>query len=136
MIWLHCWSMSTCIWLMCSSSAPTRSRIALSSSFSRTTIARDSCVSTIPPIDSTPLRMASISASNCLCVCSVILFSRSCRGSAEAAGDVILGFLALGLQEQLVRFAEFDQFAQIHVRREVGHARRLLHVVRDDGDRV
>jgi hypothetical protein len=76
MIWLHCWSMSICIWLIANSSAPTRSRIVESSSFSSTTIARASCVSTSPPIESTPLRIASISVSNCLCVCSVIMFSR------------------------------------------------------------
>ncbi len=31
---------------------------------------------------------------------------------------------------------EFDELAQVHVPGEIGYARRLLHVVRDDRDRV
>ena len=38
-------------------------------------IARVSCFSTMPPMDSTPERMASISASNCLLVWSLIVSS-------------------------------------------------------------
>ena len=58
-------------------------------------IARVSCFSTMPPIDSTPERIASISASNCLFVWS--LMSIPPGSLAEAAGDVVLGFLARGL---------------------------------------
>ena len=58
------------------------------------------------------------------------------RSSAEAAGDVVLGLLALGFQKDLVGATVLDHFAQLHVDREVGYPRRLLHVVRDDGNRV
>gem|GEM_PF-5888740 len=35
--------------------------------------------------------------------------------SAETTGDVVLGFLALRLHEDAVCFAEFHQFAQVHI---------------------
>src|SRR6266550_1780869 len=104
----------------------------------RAAMARAICVSTRPPINSTPERMPSISTSNCLEVCSFTLRLRDSRGgqSAEAAGDVILGFLAFGLDENLVGGTEFDQLAQVHVSGKVRNPRRLLHIVGDDGDRV
>src|SRR5262245_45199676 len=55
---------------------------------------------------------------------------------AEAAGDVVLGFLAGRLDEDRVGRAVLDQLAEVHVGGEVGDARRLLHVVGDDHDRV
>src|SRR5215216_4152597 len=61
---------------------------------------------------------------------------RSWPTLSEAAGDVILGLLASRLQEDLVGRAELDELAEIHVRRVVGHACRLLHIVGHDGDRV
>src|SRR3546814_2514666 len=54
--------------------------------------------------------------------------------SAEAPGNVVFGFLAAGLDEDLVGFAEFHQLAQVHVGGVVGTARGLLHVVRHDDD--
>src|SRR5512147_2318826 len=109
-------------------------------------IARPSWVSTTPPIERTPLLIVSISASNCLYVCSLIAVLPGGRGrrssptgiarSAEATGDVVLGFLPLRLEEELVGRAELDQFAQVHVGSEIRHAGRLLHVVGDDRDRV
>jgi len=53
------------------------------------------------------------------------------RTLAEVAGGVVLGFLAL-LEEDLVGPADFDQLAKVHIRSEIGGARRLLHV---DGDK-
>src|SRR5262252_3757319 len=113
----------------------------MSSSSSRTPIARVSWLSTRPPIASTPLRTASISVSNCLCVCSFIVSLRSRpaaparggqTGSTEPSGDVILGFLSLRLEEDVVGRAELDELAEIHVGGEIRHACSLLHVVRDD----
>src|SRR3954452_18322048 len=126
------------------SSARTAPLRSTSDAFS-TWIARWSCVSTSPPIASTPERIASISASNCLDVCSFMNFlegsarmlaARMRCPSAEATGDVILGFLALGTDEDLVGAAELDQLAEVHVGSIVGHPRRLLHVVGDDRDGV
>src|SRR5690606_6929950 len=42
--------------------------------------------------------------------------------STEASRDVVFGFLAGGLHEDLVGFAVFHEFAQIHVGRVVGAA--------------
>src|SRR3954453_6432559 len=56
--------------------------------------------------------------------------------SAELPGDVVLGARVVGLGEDLLGLAVLDQLAVEHERRGVGHARRLLHVVRDDDDRV
>src|SRR6185295_3858983 len=56
-------------------------------------------------------------------------------GSAEAAGQVVLGELLLGLQHHLRRLAFLDQLAHPHEDRAVGDARRLLQVVGDDDDR-
>ena len=36
----------------------------------------------------------------------------------------------------MIGLAEFHQFAQVHIGRVVGAAGSLLHIVRDDGDRV
>src|ERR1700727_417533 len=56
--------------------------------------------------------------------------------SAEAAGDVILRALLARRSEYFAGFVEFDELAQIHEGGELRYARRLLHVVRHDGDRV
>src|SRR5258708_608739 len=90
-----------------------------------------------PPISAIMRTSSWRSASNALWVCSVITISslRS-RASAEAAGDVILGALVRGGGEHLARGIELDHLAEIHEGGEVGDARRLLHVVGDDGDRV
>ena len=52
--------------------------------------------------------------------------------SAKTPGDVILGFLALGFDENLVCLPKFHQFTQIHKGRKVRHPGSLLHVVGDD----
>src|SRR5271169_5741996 len=101
-------------------------------------MARRNWVSTRPPMARTPERMDSISASNCLDVCSFTLCSDTgiARASAKPAGDVILGFPALRFQEQIIGRAEFDQLAYVHVGSVVGNACCLLHVMGDDRDGV
>src|SRR5215204_1116017 len=64
----------------------------------------------------------------------------------ELAGDVVLGALVVGVGEDLVGLAVLDDgagpvpalVAQLdrEERGHVGHARGLLHVVRDDHDRI
>src|SRR5262249_34293453 len=69
---------------------------------------------------------------------------RSRITSAEVAGDVFLGQSLARLSEDLLRLSHLDEvagataFGDVHreERSGVGHALRLLHVVRDDGDRV
>src|SRR5215469_18176553 len=56
--------------------------------------------------------------------------------SAEAAGDVVFGPPLLRMGEDRLSVAELDELAQIHEGGEVGAARRLLHVVGDEGDAV
>src|SRR4051812_17260861 len=62
-------------------------------------------------------------------------------GSAEAAGDVVLGPLLLRVSEDLGRDVVLDQAARVaglrdrEERRTVADASRLLHVVGHDDDR-
>src|SRR5512145_323171 len=131
----------TMTWLQSSSSdtsmALTRWSAAITSSESATlpvvseSIARRICDSTSPPMASTRERIEPRSRSYCLEACSVISMRRPL---SEPAGDVVLGLLHLGLDEELVGHAELDQVAEVHVGGEVRHARRLLHVVRHDED--
>src|SRR3954471_4337776 len=53
----------------------------------------------------------------------------------ELSGDVVLGASVVGVGEELVRVRELDQLPGQHEGGLVGHARGLLHVVRDDHDR-
>src|SRR3954468_8366786 len=55
---------------------------------------------------------------------------------AEPAGDVVLGSSIARRGENLVGVVELDQFAEIHEGGLVGDARRLLHVMGNDGDGV
>src|SRR3989442_162522 len=75
---------------------------------------------------------------------SALTSARSClrqlgRSSArttlpESPGDVVLGSLVHGLGEELRGGRELHQLTEQEESRSVGHARRLLHVVRDDDD--
>src|SRR6478736_4277423 len=85
-----------------------------------------------PPISATSRVSSCRSVSNALAVCSEAMS----LSSAEPAGDVVLGASIARRGEDLVGFAELDQFAQIHEGGLVGDARRLLHVMGDDGDGV
>src|SRR5262245_6277584 len=58
------------------------------------------------------------------------------RDLAEAAGDIVLRASIARRGEHLARGIELDQLAQIHEGGEVGDARRLLHVMGDNHDRV
>src|SRR5256886_11903918 len=89
--------------------------------------------STRPPICRTPERRVSRSLSYCLERCSVPI---ALLLSAEPAGDVVFRFFLLRLDENLVGHAEFHHLSEIHIRRVVRNARRLLPVVSDDHDRI
>src|SRR5215217_9294075 len=59
-----------------------------------------------------------------------------CPELPKSAGDVILSQLFIGGGEYLLSRVYFDQLAEEEEGRRVGNARRLLHVVRHDHDRV
>src|SRR6266849_8169671 len=100
----------------------------------RTSASTDSTImrSARPPISATSRVNSCRSLSNALAVCSEAMFF----SSAEPAGDVILGTSIARRGENLAGLVEFDQLTQIHEGGLVRDARRLLHVVGDDGDSV
>src|SRR5579885_665940 len=51
---------------------------------------------------------------------------------SKSAGDVLLGFPARRVLEDLVRPVVFNETAEQKEPREVSNARSLLHIVRDD----
>ena len=55
-------------------------------------------------------------------------------GLGEHAGEVIIQPLILGPLENLFGLVVLDHIAHVEERRAIGHARRLLHVVRHDDD--
>src|SRR5947199_7016589 len=55
---------------------------------------------------------------------------------AELAGHVLLGAVVVRVREDLLRRPDLHELAVQHERGPVRHARGLLHVVRDDRDRV
>jgi len=55
---------------------------------------------------------------------------------AEVPGDVALGLFVLGFGKQIAGAAEFDQFSLEEKHGVIGKPRGLLHVVRDNNDRV
>src|SRR3954468_23784612 len=132
MTWLQSPSSATSLAFTLRSLAMISSSAAISP-LPRPSTARRICDSTSPPICSTRERIESRSRSYCFDACS--LAPMGDPRLAEPAGDVVLGLLLLRLDEQLVGDAELDHLAQIHVGREIRHARRLLHVVGDDQDR-
>src|SRR4051812_39058813 len=58
------------------------------------------------------------------------------RSSAEAPRDVVFRELVARVREDAVRLADFDQVAEMEVRRTLGNTRGLLHGMRDDDDRI
>src|ERR1700712_2716419 len=124
-------SITRCRLSISASAATTRWPSATSRRISAST---DSTImrSASPPISATSRVNSCRSVSNALAVCSEAMS----LSSAEAAGDVVLGASIARRGEDLVGFAELDQFSQIHEGRLVGDARGLLHVVGDDGDGV
>src|SRR4249919_1768757 len=98
------------------------------------------CLSASPPISAT-IRVSSWrSTSKAFAVCSGITIYFILAGEpcdlAETAGDVVLRAAIARRGEHLARGVELDQLAEIHEGGEIGDARRLLHVVGDDHDRV
>src|SRR5207249_8185560 len=117
-----------------------------------------------PPISATSRVNSCRSLSNALAVCSEAMFfssnhdpirlnrimiSSSClsmislenrfppfadHALAEPAGDVVLGTSIARRGEYPAGLVEFDQLPQIHEGGLVRDARRLLHVMGDDGD--
>src|SRR6185295_6410914 len=97
------------------------------SSASRT---RSSCSSTMSIAPSADCSRALSSSWKCLRPSPVA------TALPELARDVLLGPTVVGLGEDLLSGAVFDQLAVEHERGRVRDARGLLHVVRDDDDRV
>src|SRR5215470_5398209 len=85
-----------------------------------------------PPISATSRVSSWRSLSNAFAVCSEAMIV----SSAEAAGDVVLRASVAWRSEDLVGVVKLDQLAEIHECGLVRDARRLLHVMRDDRDRV
>src|SRR5262249_53594883 len=98
------------------------------------------CFSARPPISATMRVSSWRSMSKAFVVWSVItiyvVLAGEPRDLAEAAGDIVLRASIARRGVHLARGVELDQLAQIHEGGEVGNARRLLHVVGDDHDRV
>src|ERR1700761_6063505 len=138
MMLLHSSSMSTSILFRRSSAAITCSQMSRLNSLSAC-IAWTICDSTRPPIsrtfDETRFRSASNWLDRCLSDMSYSLVLLV-DGLAEAACDVVLGFLADRLDEDLFGVAELDQLAKVHIGSVVRTAGRLLHVVGHDHHRV
>src|SRR3954452_23064903 len=88
--------------------------------------------SAMPPISATRRVSSWRSVSKAFAVCSEPMS----RLLAEPAGDVILRAPVGRRREDLAGVVELDQLAEIHEGGLVGDARRLLHVVGDDSDRV
>src|SRR5262245_24021459 len=112
--------------------ARSASRLASASTASAT------CFSASPPISATMRAMSCRSTSKAFAVCSPIVTVIAvipCR-SAEATGDIVLRAPVARRREHLARGIELGQLAQIHERREIRDAGGLLHIMRDDHDRI
>src|SRR5476651_2409112 len=99
------------------------------------------CFSARPPMSAIMRARTSRSVSNALIVCSVMASWSFCNGadvprSTETAGDVVLRAAVRWIGEHVAGRICFDQFAEIHECGEIGDARGLLHVVRDNDDGV
>src|SRR6266851_4912950 len=95
-----------------------------------------SWLSAKPPLSLIVALSRSSSSSKRFSVCSASFLLQSFAASAEAASDIGLCALVPRRREDRFRRTELDQLAQIHEGGEVRDARRLLHVVGDDDDRV
>src|SRR5262249_58423125 len=114
---------------------------AASSGSRRSSASKDwpSTCSARPPILAILLlrRESSSSYDLTICSCCFSIRSVSSRASlAEAAGNIVLRALLLGIGENLGRFVELDKFTELHEGGEVRGPRCLLHVVGNDGDGV
>src|SRR5229473_1293576 len=139
--WRSARSFTVCSWTA-TSRASTRASSAITCSATSVSCSRSatkdraSWLSARPPISLIVALSRSSSSSKRFSVCSAIFLLQSLAASAEAAGDIGLCALVPRRREDRFRRAELDQLAQIHEGGEVRDARRLLHVVGDDDDRV
>src|SRR6266513_517508 len=62
--------------------------------------------------------------------------SKTGRALAESPGDVVFRETVTRVGEHPVRVAHLDELSEMEVRGALRHARRLLHRVRDDHDRI
>src|SRR3954471_10134910 len=111
------------------SSSTTTNCASSTSRCSSASITRSSCSTTR---SSPPSAAASSCWSSSWKCCRVIGTTRL----AELPGDVLLGAGVAGVAEDLLRRRVLDQLAEEHERGRVRHTGGLLHVVRDDHDRV
>src|SRR4051794_31370153 len=116
-------------------SSRTTSSAASVSRWTRQRIASPIACSASPPIWLMSARSRSMSSSKALSVCPIACSIISLR-SAVAAGNIVGGPLLARVREDLRRLAVFDQLAEVEKSRALRHARRLLHVVRNDRDCV
>src|SRR5258708_4425130 len=102
------------------------------SASARTAVATS--VSTLPPRLRRLLRRSSSWASYVLSVCGLVIDDVVCSRLTKLASDVILGARFPRRGEDLLGGPVLDQLSHIEERGGIGHARGLLHVVRDDDD--
>src|SRR6476620_5984531 len=140
-------SISMCSWLIGTSPPSTRSTSAVSRS-TRPSTAERTRSSASPPISSR--RVLSCSSSSWKCgtkrsaISSSLARSRGFVDSrlyrlgtlSKPTRDVVLGQLLGRIREDAIGRAELDELSQPEERSVIGHARRLLHVMRHDYDRV
>src|SRR5215467_5264057 len=129
---ISCWSVSIAGSSATARRARSASRLASASTASAT------CFSASPPISATMRAMSCRSTSKAFAVCSLIVTVIAVipRRSAEATGDIVLRAPVARRREYLAGRVELGQLAQIHERREIRDAGGLLHVMRDDHDRI
>ncbi len=128
-------SMSISSWLIWRSTAIVCSASALSRSMSARMLPL-MISSTLAPMSRSFSRRLRSSCSYSRLVCSACAALHHPCHLTRTARDVVLGPRVARLGEEHVRAIELDELAQVEERRVVGDARRLLHVVGDDDDRV
>src|SRR5438105_6649884 len=120
-----------------SGSSPTMTRSMRS--WSRSTsplMASRTFSSARPPISSSRVFSWSSSSWKCRTTRSTGSMSFVVLRLAEPAGHVVLGELFGGSREDLLRSVTLDELPEPEEGRDVRDARRLLHVVRHDHDRI
>src|SRR5450432_360246 len=137
-ICMHSSSISSSSWLIFLSNAIICSASAVSRSTSARMLPR-MISSTLAPMSRSCSRRRRSSCSYSRFVCSreVSVRMEACpRGLAKAARDVVFRPLVRRLREEYVSSIELDELTHVEEGGVVGDARRLLHVVRHDDDRI
>src|SRR5690554_2786919 len=106
------------------------------SALSRARTASATWISTWPPISSIRVLICSSSSLKWREICWSRCSLSMTGSSAETAGNVGFGQLVLGVGEHPLGIVDLDEFAQMKVGGALGHPRRLLHGVGNDGDGV